>query len=87
MNDAQQRYFKRAIANYGIELDSRITWFIDEGRVYYGLKQSNGEISDYLSGYISGETFVVEYTTTKGELDSTWWKDFLANHLELNYII
>ena len=86
MNDAQQRYYKRAIANYGLELVANTMWFIDAGRIYYGKQESNGEISDYLSGYISGNTFVVEYTTDNDGLDTNGWDSFIKTHLELNYI-
>ena len=39
-----------------------------------------------LSGYISGNTFVVEYTTDNDGLDTNGWDSFLKTHLELDYI-
>lgn len=86
MNESQQRFFKRAIANYGIILNSEIVWFIDEGKIYYGRQQNNGEISDYLSGYIFGNTFVVDYSTQLENLDICGWDRFIINFLEMQYI-
>lgn len=85
MNPDQQRYFKRAIANYGVKLESGLVWFVDEGTIYYG-KEVNGEIVEYLSGFISGNTFVVVYSTQGENLDTSGWDTFITDHLELSLI-
>lgn len=85
MNPDQQRFLKRAIAQYGLRISSNVVWFIDEGTIYFGLEQA-GEIVHYLSGYVSGKTFVVVYSTQNENLDSIGWDAFIANHLELRLI-
>ena len=85
MNSDQQRYFKRAIANYGVRLEAGFVWFIDEGTIYFG-KEHEGEVKDYLSGYVSGKTFVAVYTTESEALDICGWDNFISNHLELRLI-
>ena len=86
MNDTQERYIKRAIRNYGIDLTHNTVWFIDEGKIFYGIKEINGEISNYLSGHIWRNTFVIEYSTQKEILDIEQWYKFVTDTLELNYI-
>lgn len=85
MNPDQHWYIKRAISNYGVPMESGVTWFIDEGRVYYA-DVSNGEISNYLSGFVSGNTFLVEYTTDNSALDNNNLSDFIRENLELTLI-
>lgn len=85
MSPEHQRIIKRSIANYGIQLSSEVMWFIDEHTIFYGKKQPSGEISDYLSGYISGQCFVVGFSTQKERLDICGWDDFFSQ-LEITYI-
>jgi hypothetical protein len=85
MNHHQQKYFKRAIQEYGLRISSNVIWFIDEGIIYFGLEH-DGEIVHYLSGTISGNVFVVGYTTQEESLDITGWEYFINKHLELNLV-
>lgn len=85
MNHDQQRYFKRAIAQYGLRISSNVIWFIDEGTIYFGLEHA-GEIVHYLSGTVSGNTFVVGYSTQSGNLDTNGWDAFITTHLELSLV-
>ncbi len=85
MNTDQQRFVKRAIAHYGIRISPNVIWFIDEGTIYFGL-ENDGEIMHYLSGYVSGNTFVVGYSTQNEKLDTIGWDSFITNHLELSLI-
>lgn len=85
MNSDQQRYLKRAIAEHGIRISSNVLWFIDDGVTHFGVEQT-GEISHYLSGYVSGNTFVASYSTQKENLDSIGWEAFIAAHLEMSLI-
>lgn len=85
MNPDQQRYLKRAIAEHGIRVSSNVLWFIDDGITHFGIEQT-GEIIDYLSGYVSGNTFVASYSTRNENLDSIGWNTFITAHLELSLI-
>lgn len=85
MNDTQQRFTRNAIKNYGINIGNETIWFIDDGKTFYGKQTNDGEIGDYLSGYISGNTFVVEYSSQEGNLDISDWESTFS-HLELKFI-
>lgn len=85
MHPEQQRLLKRAIAQHGIRVSSNVMWFMDEGLVHFGLEQT-GEIVHYLSGYVSGNTFVASYSTQNENLDSIGWDAFISTHLELSLI-
>lgn len=85
MNIDQQRYFKRAITNYGVDINIDTVWFIDEGKVYYGRKVA-GEVVDFISGYIHGNVFIVDFITESERLDICGWDIFIRSNLELAYI-
>lgn len=85
MNTDQQRYMKKAITSYGVRISQNVLWFVDEGIVHFGLEH-NGEIVHYLSGFISGETFVAVYSTQNENLDITGWNTFISSHLDLELV-
>lgn len=86
MNLEEQRFLKRAMIHYGVSINSEVMWFIDSNKVYYGRKNNNGEISDYLSGYISGRTYAIDYSSLNEQLDIGEWKKFFAEHLHMDCI-
>lgn len=82
MSPIHQKFIKRAIKDYGVRISPNVYWFTDDGMVFFGLEEAT-EISHFISGFISGNTFVVCYSTQLENLDSIGWKSFIATHLEL----
>lgn len=85
MNSDQQRFFKRAIYNYGVDINVNTVWFMDDGMIYYG-KRVGYDIVNFIRGTIQNNVFVIDFISDCGKLDTCGWNIFLAEVLELEYI-
>lgn len=78
-------YIRRAIQNYGLSLSRNVYWFIDAGKTYYAVHK-NGKIVNFISGYITGRIFAMDYSSENETLDTMYWKDYLSDHFDLKII-
>lgn len=85
MNQIEHGYTTRAIEHYGVSLSSNVLWFIDEGKVYYAVHK-DGKVVHFISGYVTGRCYVMDYSSQDGNIDSLYWKDYLSDHFDLKII-
>ncbi len=71
-------YKKRAIENYGLPLSRNVLWFIDECKTYYAV-HDGGKVEHFISGYITGNVFAVDFTSINDDIDSLGWTHFLSS--------
>lgn len=82
MDKLKEKFIKKAIVDFGLEVEPNICWFIDEHKIYYGVV-NNGEVEKYLYGVLANNTFLIEYTSSENELDIQEWKTFIERYLEV----
>ncbi len=89
MNDIialREKFIKKAIVDFGFELESGIYWFVDEKKIYYANVVDNTVIH-YIHGNVFGEVFKIDFMSSEDELDKVEWKEFIERYLEISCVI